>query len=138
MTDCIFCKIVLKEIPSEILYENDKVISLLDINPIHFGHALILPKKHCNSFLDLPDEDYHSFLQAARIVTRALVQSLNLEGYNLFSNNGAIAGQSIFHFHIHVTPRYRNDNVRFVLNLKKYSDGEIKRYGTMIRRYIKL
>ena len=137
MTDCIFCKIVSKEIPSEVLYENDKVISVLDINPIHFGHTLILPKQHCSDFLDLPDETYHSILQATRIVTNALVQSLKLEGYNLFSNNGTIAGQSVFHFHIHVTPRYRNDNIRFVLNLKSYSDGEMKEYSSLIRKFIK-
>jgi histidine triad (HIT) family protein len=137
MTDCIFCKIISKKIPSEILYENDKVISVLDINPIHFGHALILPKQHCRDFLDLPDETYHSILQAAKIVTHALVESLKLEGYNLFSNNGTIAGQSVFHFHLHITPRYRNDNIRFVLNLKEYSGGDMKKYGTMIRKFIK-
>jgi histidine triad (HIT) family protein len=137
MTNCIFCKIVSKEIPSEVLYENDHVIAVLDINPIHLGHALILPKKHCNDFLDLPEETYHSILQAAKIVTLALVQSLKLEGYNLFSNNGTIAGQSVFHFHLHITPRYRNDNIRFVLNLKEYSGGDMKKYGTMIRKFIK-
>jgi histidine triad (HIT) family protein len=136
MTDCVFCKIVSKEIPAEVLYENEQVISVLDINPIHFGHALILPKQHCNDFLDLPDQSYHSILQAARIVTHALVQSLKLEGYNLFSNNGIIAGQSVFHFHLHITPRYREDNIRFVLNLKKYPDGDLNRYGTMIRKFI--
>ena len=137
MSDCIFCKIISGTIPAEKLYENDHVIAFLDINPIHFGHALILPKQHCKDFLDLPDETYHSILQAAKVVTQALVESLNLEGYNLFSNNGAIAGQSVFHFHLHVTPRYRDDNIRFVLNLKKYSDGDLKRYGTMIRKCIK-
>ena len=136
MTDCVFCKIISKEIPAEVLYENDHVIAVLDINPIHFGHALIVPKRHCKDFLDLPEETYHSILQAGKIVTQALVQSLNLEGYNLFSNNGTIAGQSVFHFHLHITPRYRDDNIRFVLNLKKYSDGDIKRYGTMIRNFI--
>jgi histidine triad (HIT) family protein len=137
MSACIFCKIVSGIIPAEKLYENDHVIAVLDINPIHYGHALILPKQHCNDFLELPDETYHSLLQAAKIVTDALVQSLKLEGYNLFSNNGTIAGQSVFHFHLHVTPRYRNDNIRFVLNLKKYSDGEMNKYGTMIRKFIK-
>jgi histidine triad (HIT) family protein len=136
-SDCIFCKIVSREIPAEVLYENDHAVAVLDINPIHFGHALILPKRHCNDFLDLPDGTYHSILQAAKIVTQALVESLKLEGYNLFSNNGSIAGQSVFHFHLHVTPRYRDDNIRFVLNLKKYSDGELKRYAAMIRETIK-
>ena len=137
MNECIFCKIVTKEIPAEVLYENEYVISVLDINPIHLGHALILPKQHCKDFLDLPDDTYQSLLQATKVVTQALVQSLKLEAYNIFSNNGTIAGQSVFHFHLHITPRYRGDNIRFVLNLKKYSDGEMKEYGTMIRKFIK-
>ena len=136
MTDCIFCSIVSKQVPSEILYENELVLSVLDINPIHFGHALILPKQHCSDFLTLPEETYHSILNTAKIVTQALVQSLNLEGYNLFSNNGTIAGQSVFHFHLHVTPRYRDDNIRFILNLKKYPKGDLNRYGMMIRKFI--
>jgi histidine triad (HIT) family protein len=136
MTDCIFCKIISREIPSEILFEDDCVVSLLDINPIHFGHALIIPKQHYKDFLDVPSEVYHSILQAANIVTHALVQSLKLDGYNLFSNNGRIAGQSVFHFHLHVTPRYPQDNIRFVLSLKQYSDGEIKHYGALIREHI--
>ena len=137
MIDCIFCKIISGEIPAEILYESDHAIAILDINPINFGHALILPRQHCNDFLDLPDEIYRPILEAAKIVTQALVKSLKLEGYNIFSNNGTIAGQSVFHFHLHITPRYRNDNIRFILNLKKYSDGDLKRYGAMIRNSIK-
>jgi histidine triad (HIT) family protein len=136
MSECIFCKIVSKEIPSEVLFENDKVLSILDINPIHFGHALIIPKRHCSDFLELPDDSYHAILQSAKVVTQALVQSLKLEGYNLFTNNGTIAGQSVFHFHLHITPRYRDDNIRFVLKLKNYSDGDLKRYGIMIRKFI--
>jgi histidine triad (HIT) family protein len=136
MSDCVFCKIVSKEISSEVLYENEHAIAVLDINPIHFGHALILPKQHCKDFLDLPDNTYSSILQATKVVTQALVQSLKLEGYNIFTNNGQIAGQSVFHFHLHITPRYRDDNIRFVLNLKKYSNGEKKHYGELIRKFI--
>ena len=134
--DCIFCKIIEKKIPAEILFENEQVISILDINPIHLGHALILPKVHCKNFLDLPASTYQSILSASHIVTKALVQSLNLDGFNIFSNNGQIAGQSIFHFHLHITPRYPDDNIRFVLKLKQYSDGELNRYGTLIRNQI--
>jgi histidine triad (HIT) family protein len=137
MIDCVFCKIVFKEIPSEILYENELAIAVLDINPINFGHTLILPRQHCKDFLDLPEDTYTSILQATKVVTQALVQSLKLEGYNIFTNNGQIAGQSVFHFHLHITPRYRDDNIRFVLNLKKYSDGEKKHYGELIRKFIR-
>ena len=107
--DCIFCKIIQRTIYAEVLYENDRVISILDINPIHFGHALVIPKRHCIDFLSIPEADLHDVLHATQIVARAIVSSLNLEGYNIFSNNGRIAGQSVFHFHMHITPRYPDD-----------------------------
>jgi histidine triad (HIT) family protein len=136
MDDCVFCKIAAGRIPAEVLYENEHAIVVLDVNPIHFGHALVIPKQHCKDFLDLPEHTFHCIMQAANVVARALVQGLELEGFNLFSNNGQIAGQSVFHFHLHVTPRYRDDNIRFVLNLKQYSNGEMKHFGTLIRKFI--
>ncbi|HAV22807.1 MAG: hypothetical protein A2X67_00490 [Ignavibacteria bacterium GWA2_55_11] len=133
MNDCIFCRIIRHEIPAEILFEDDHVISILDINPIHYGHSLVIPKRHCKDFLELPPECYGSVLTAAHRVTRALVNGLRLDGYNLFTNNGRIAGQSVFHFHLHVTPRYANDNIRFVLELKKYAAGELERTAELLR-----
>ena len=137
MNDCVFCKIVSGEISSEILFENEHVVSILDINPIHFGHALILPRAHYRDFLDLEPGCYASLLGAARVVSAALVKSLKLEGFNIFSNNGLVAGQSIFHFHLHVTPRYRDDDIRFVLRLKKYENGAIREYAERIKQCIK-
>jgi histidine triad (HIT) family protein len=136
MDDCVFCKIVSGEIPSEILYQNEFVVAILDINPIHFGHALVIPRKHYRDFLALDPDCYPSLLQAARVVTGALVKGLNLEGFNLFSNNGRSAGQSVFHFHLHVTPRYHDDDIRFVLKLKKYENGKMKQYADLIRTHI--
>ena len=136
MSDCIFCRIVAKEIPAEVLFENEHAITILDVNPIHFGHALIIPKAHCRDFLDLDPSSYHSILEAARTVSEALVKGLRLEGFNLFSNNGRSAGQSVFHFHMHVTPRYPDDNIRFVLELKKYNNGEMKEYADLIKKHI--
>lgn len=134
--NCPFCKIIHRELPAEILYENDRVISILDINPIHFGHALVIPKTHCLDFLTIPETDLHHVLHAAQTVAKALVTSLQLEGFNVFSNNGSIAGQSVFHFHLHVTPRYAHDNIRFVLELKKYESGKLKEYAQRIRDHI--
>ncbi len=134
--DCIFCKIVQKKLPAEILYETDRVVSILDINPIHHGHALVIPKRHCVDFLAVPKEDLHDVLETAQIVARAIVKSLNLSGFNVFSNNGLVAGQSVFHFHVHVTPRYENDNIRFVLDLKSYAQGDMAVYGDKIRKHI--
>ena len=136
--DCIFCKIIKRQLPAEILFENDKVISILDINPIHFGHALVIPKEHCVDFLSIPENDLHDVLHATQIVARAIVTGLNLKGYNIFTNNGKIAGQSVFHFHMHITPRYSDDNIKFVLQLKSYKDGMLVEYGTRIREHIHL
>jgi len=75
-------------------------------------------------------------MEATQRVSRAMVAGLRLEGFNIFSNNGAIAGQSVFHFHWHVTPRYRDDNIRFELTLKQYSDGQMATFGQRIRAFI--
>ena len=136
MDDCTFCRIVSKQVPSEILYENEHAVSILDINPIHYGHSLIIPKRHCRDFLELPQETFSSILEAANVVSHALVKGLKLEGFNLFSNNGKIAGQSVFHFHLHITPRYEDDDIRFVLKLKKYSNGEMEQYARLIKQNI--
>ena len=135
--DCIFCKIIQRSIPAEILYENDKVLSILDINPIHYGHALVIPKTHCLDFLSIPENDLHDVLHATQIVARAIVSGLHLDGFNIFSNNGKIAGQSVFHFHMHITPRYPDDNIKFVLELKTYADGAIAKYADTIRTHIR-
>lgn len=134
--DCIFCGIINHQVPAEILYENSKVIAILDINPIHYGHALIIPKSHCRDFLLIPEDDLHDVLHVTQIVARAIVKSLDLEGFNIFSNNGRIAGQSVFHFHMHVTPRFPDDNIKFVLQLKTYQDGVMSEFGNKIRRHI--
>ena len=134
--DCIFCSIIKHQVPAEILYENDRVIAILDINPIHYGHALVIPKIHCPDFLSIPETDLHDVLHVTQIVARAVVQSLNLEGFNIFSNNGRVAGQSVFHFHMHVTPRFPDDNIKFVLQLKTYKDGAMADYANKIRQNI--
>jgi len=118
------------------LYSDDQVVGILDINPIHHGHALVIPRCHCRDFLELPEGHYTSVLRGAKYITEALMQEFGLEGYNLFSNNGRIAGQSVFHFHLHVTPRFANDNIQFVLNLKSYTGTEMADLGRRLRKRI--
>ncbi|MFA6469505.1 MAG: HIT family protein [Bacteroidota bacterium] len=132
----IFTRIINREIPAEILFETDKVISIIDIMPIHYGHALILPKKEYKNFLEVPEEELAELMIVTQKVAKSLVKTFNLEGFNFFSNNGEIAGQSVFHFHIHVTPRYANDNISFLLNLKKYAEGQMKEVAESIRKNI--
>jgi histidine triad (HIT) family protein len=136
MASCIFCDIINRRIPAEILYENDNAIAILDVNPIHYGHALIIPKHHYKDFLALPESELGGIMRAAHVVARALVDAYKLEGFNFFSNNGIIAGQSVFHFHMHITPRFPNDDVIFRLKLKKYEEGKMREYAEAIRAHI--
>ncbi|KAB2923607.1 MAG: HIT family protein [Bacteroidetes bacterium] len=133
----IFTRIINREIPAEILYETPNVISIIDIMPIHYGHALVIPKKEYRTFVDVPEEEVGELMRAAHKVATALVKTFDLQGYNFFSNNGEVAGQSVFHFHIHVTPRYPNDDISFHLNLKKYADGQMKEVADRIRANIR-
>jgi histidine triad (HIT) family protein len=134
--NCIFCKIARKEAPAEIVYESDRVLAMLDIRPIHYGHALIIPKIHCTDFLSVPEESLHELIQTTQVVARAIVKAYDLEGFNVFSNNGRIAGQSVFHFHLHVVPRYSGDAVRFAPMLKSYDGSSMAEHGERIRRNI--
>lgn len=134
--DCVFCRIIHRSAPAEWLYENEDAISILDRRPIHFGHALVIPKFHCSNFLELPATSMNRVMEATSLVCRALVRGLELEGFNIFSNNGEVAGQSVFHFHWHITPRYPNDNIRFELTLKNYSDGQMASFAQRIRDHI--
>jgi len=134
--DCVFCQIVARSATAEVLYENETAIAILDTRPIHFGHALVIPKDHCRTFLDLPAGSMSGLMETTTRVCQALVSSLQLEGFNIFCNNGEVAGQSVFHFHWHITPRYTNDNIRFELKLKQYPDGQMTRYAQRIREYI--
>jgi len=132
----IFSKIINREIPAEILYETENVIAIIDIMPIHYGHALVIPKKEYKNFLEVPESELGELMMVAQKVAKSLVKSFDLTGFNVFSNNGEVAGQSVFHFHIHVTPRYPNDNISFNLTLKKYAEGQMKEVADKIRNNI--
>ena len=136
MKSCVFCKIIEKEISAELLFENDCAIAILDVNPIHYGHALVIPKKHHKDFLEVPEVELAGIMHAVHVVAHALVKSFDLKGFNFFSNNGTVAGQSVFHFHIHITPRYPDDNIRFVLQLKRYEGNDMKEVAAKIRAFI--
>lgn len=136
MTDCEFCRIIRGDAVAEVLYRNRFAVAILDINPIHFGHVLVIPVTHSPTFLDVPEEELGELASATKVVSRAVVESLKPPGFNIFSNNGKAAGQSVFHFHFHVTPRYDDDNIRFVLQLKKYGGEEMAHYADRIRQSI--
>ena len=108
MSDCIFCKIIAGEIPSATIYENDEFKVILDRFPSGEGHALILPKAHAANIYELPDETAAKAMVLAKKMATKLRDGLNCDGFNIVQNNGEIAGQTVFHFHVHIIPRYEN------------------------------
>lgn len=111
MTDqnCIFCKIANGEIPSKTLYEDEQFRVLLDLGPATKGHALILPKNHYKNLYELPDETAADVMKLAKKMAVQMTQRLGCDGFNLVQNNNEAAGQTVFHFHMHLIPRYEGD-----------------------------
>ena len=107
--DCIFCKIANGESPSKTLYEDEQFRVILDLGPATKGHALILPKDHFANLYELPDETAAKVMQLAKKMATQMTEKLGCDGFNLVQNNGETAGQTVFHFHLHLIPRYEND-----------------------------
>ena len=109
--DCIFCKIANGEIPSATIYENSDFRVILDVAPANRGHALIIPREHFKDIFDIDALTAGKLFSLATEVARAMKSVLHCDGMNIVQNNGIVAGQTVFHFHLHLIPRYENDNV---------------------------
>jgi histidine triad (HIT) family protein len=110
--DCIFCKIVTGEMPATIVDEDDRTIAFMDINPATRGHALVIPRAHSADLLSVDGEDLTAVALAARRLAERAKERLRADGVNLVNSCGAVAWQSVFHFHVHVIPRYEDDPLR--------------------------
>ena len=109
--NCIFCKLANGDIPTATLYEDDDFRVILDAGPASKGHALILPKEHYANLYELDDELAAKVLVLAKKMITKLTEVLGCDGYNIVQNNGEAAGQTVFHFHLHMIPRYKDDEV---------------------------
>ncbi len=109
--DCLFCKIGAGEIPSTTIYEDDDFRVFFDVSPASKGHCLIVPKEHFDDVFALDEPTASKLFVLASKVARSMKKELNLEGLNIVQNNGTIAGQTVFHFHMHMIPRYAGDTV---------------------------
>ena len=108
-TDCIFCKIAAGEIPSKTIYEDERFRVILDISPASKGHALIIPKEHYANIYELPEEMAASAMVLAKKLAAHMTEILQCDGFNIIQNNGEPAGKTVFHFHMHLIPRYKGD-----------------------------
>ena len=106
--DCLFCKIAKGEIHSATVYEDSHFTVILDVNPATKGHCLIIPKEHFDNIYDLDGETAGKLFALATCIARSMRDALKCDGLNLIQNNGEVAGQTVFHFHMHLIPRYEN------------------------------
>ncbi len=128
--DCLFCRIAKKEIPAELVYEDEYTVGVLDVNPRAPGHTMILPKKHAGTIFDLDGEEIGQVFGAVKKTAEILEKAFSPDGFTIGINHGRVAGQVIEHLHIHVIPRYKDDNGgsihSVVKNPPKESLNEIK------------
>ena len=125
-TNCIFCKIANGEIPSKTLYEDEAFRVILDLGPASKGHALILPKDHYANLYEMPEEDAGAVMKLAKRMAAQMTERLGCEGFNLVQNNGELAGQTVFHFHMHLIPRYRDDGQKIGWKPQEVSQEELE------------
>ena len=134
--NCIFCKIIAGEIPSATVYEDEDFKAIMDISPAAKGHVIILSKLHCANLFELEDDIACKALVVARKLATAMRAELGCDGINLLQNNGEAAGQTVFHFHIHLIPRYHGDQINMNWTHGKYEDGEAVKLAAAIARRV--
>src|SRR5437763_10259153 len=110
--DCLFCKIIAGEVPSQVVDQDDRTVAFMDINPATRGHALVVPRRHAKNLLEIEPDDLSATVIAAQRLARRAAERFDADGINLLNSCGAAAWQTVFHFHIHVIPRYDDDPLR--------------------------
>jgi histidine triad (HIT) family protein len=131
--DCTFCRIVSRGLPCYRVYEDEKTLAFLDINPIAPGHTLVVPKAHREGLADLSPDDAQAVILTLQRTVRGLEKALAPEGLNLIANRGRAAGQMIFHFHFHIIPRYSGDGIEFRIRRGKLSPETLEGVAARIR-----
>jgi histidine triad (HIT) family protein len=122
---CRFCEIVRKDRPASCVYEDERALAFLDIRPIEEGHTLVITKEHYENIHDMPDEEVAHLFLVVKKVANAVKKSLKAEGISLFQNNGSVAGQVVFHIHVHIIPRGRKHEMRHRYDEKRGKLDEV-------------
>lgn len=139
MSDCIFCKIINGEIPSAKVYENEHVLAFLDISQVTEGHTLVIPKIHKENVYELTPEIARNLFEVVPEIANAIKKAVNPAGMNLVNNNGEAAGQTVFHYHIHIIPRYgKGDGFGAVwkTNTSEYTPEDLKKIAENISKQL--
>ncbi|NQV08698.1 HIT family protein [Candidatus Woesearchaeota archaeon] len=136
MEDCIFCKIVKGDIPCSKVYEDENVLSFLDISPANKGHTLVIPKKHYEKFNEMPEDEASTLMSAANKVSKAVEKAIEPEGYSILINNGKAAGQEVGHVHLHIMPKYEKDDFKLLWTHSNYEEGEMGKVLEKIKTFL--
>ena len=130
--DCLFCKIVAGEIPSTRVDEDERTVAFMDINPATRGHLLVIPREHSTDLLDVPHEDLEACARMAQKLAKKAKDRLGADGVNLLNSCGKAAWQTVFHFHVHVIPRYDDDPLKLPWIPREGDMDEIQRTGALL------
>ncbi len=133
---CVFCKIVKSEIPSERVYEDEKYMAFLDINPVNLGHTLIIPREHYANFSETPEQTLSQMTGIAKKIAPAIQSAVNAPAFNVMFNNGPEAGQAVFHVHMHIIPRFADDGFKLWHGRGGYGEGEMSATAKKIKEKI--
>jgi len=131
--ECIFCRILTGELPSERVDEDERTVSFMDISPATAGHALVIPRAHARNLLEISAEDLSAVALAAQRLARRVCERLGADGVNLINSCGQHAWQTVFHFHVHVIPRYADDPLRLPWTPRPGDPQEIARVAQRLR-----
>ncbi len=134
--NCIFCKIANGDIPTNTIYEDNDFRVILDLSPATKGHAILLPKEHYLNLFDLDTETASKALVVAKKVASAMMKVCKCDGFNILQNNGEVAGQTVFHFHIHLIPRYKSDNVQISWSSGSLDSDDVKNFIVAINELL--
>ena len=129
--DCIFCKIAAGEIPSATTYEDNDFRVIFDLGPAAKGHALILPKQHFANIYEMDEETLKKVIVLAKRMATKMKEVLGCDGFNIVQNNGEAAGQTVFHFHMHLIPRYKDDDAKFGWNTHDTNGDELAKLAEL-------
>ena len=133
MTECVFCRIVAKQIPASVVYEDEHALAFMDIGQVNPGHVLVAAKAHAENIYALSDEQAGGVFRAAARVARAIRAAFNPEGLSVYQANGKPAGQTVFHFHVHLVPRRTDDGMNLTWPVKNPPREDLEKNASVIR-----
>lgn len=125
---CVFCNIIEGKIPSSKIYEDDDVLAILDISQATKGHTLVMPKKHYENILQIPEDDYIKVMSKVKKIAQVILKAFDAKGLNILNNCNEVSGQTVMHFHVHIIPRYNTDDIqiKFTDHSSQYNLEDIK------------